>query len=254
MCIFTNLVITKTIRYGLKTKYFVECQMCRFKDNFWSEPTDDNILDINRDAVYGTLLTGTGHTQLEELLAAIDVPCMSNKTYLKYESEVYKAFADAAEEEMRFAGEAEKQLAIARGDLINGIPHIPVVTDGSWMKKSYRGGGYDSPSGSAFIVGYYTRKILFVDFPPYPNLVVKKIECINHLLRNLANKIRDAGNGASYLKAIVSSSDSKIRNAVVKAVTYRRNSQVSWERKIAGLMKDLQNIPSHVFGEHKDCA
>ncbi|XP_053995308.1 uncharacterized protein LOC128885335 [Hylaeus anthracinus] len=162
MCIFTNLVITKTIRYGLKTKYFVECQMCRFKDNFWSEPTDENILDISRGAVYGTLLTGTGHTQLEELLAAIDVPCMSNKAYLKYESEVCKAFADAAEEKMRFAGEAEKQLAIARGDLINGIPHIPAVTDGSWMKRSYRGGDYDFPSGSAFIVGYYTRKILFV--------------------------------------------------------------------------------------------
>jgi len=31
------------------------------------------------------------------------------------------------------------------------------------------------------------------DFPPYPDIVVEKIECTNHL-RNLCNKIREAGN------------------------------------------------------------
>ncbi|CAL1672670.1 unnamed protein product [Lasius platythorax] len=46
----------------------------------------------------------------------------------------------------------------------------------------------------------------------------------------------------------------KIRNAVVKAVTFRRNREVSWQTKISELIKDLNNIPSHVFGEHKDCA
>ena len=58
-----------------------------------------------------------------------------------------EVFAVAAEEEMRVAGEEERQLAIERGDVINDIPHIPVITDGSWMKRSYRSGSYDSPSG-----------------------------------------------------------------------------------------------------------
>ena len=69
-CRFTDLVITKTKRHGLKTQYFVKCQMCHFRDSFWSEPTADNILDVNRGAVCGTILTGTGHKQLEEFLGA----------------------------------------------------------------------------------------------------------------------------------------------------------------------------------------
>ncbi|XP_070518774.1 uncharacterized protein [Cardiocondyla obscurior] len=161
-CRLIDLCITKTKRHGLKTQYFVECRMCHFKDSFWSEPTDDNILDVNKGAVCGTILTGTGHTQLEELLAAVDVPCMNNKTYIKYHEKILEAFAIAVDEEMRVAGLEEKRLAIERGDLINDIPHIPVVTDGSWMKRSYRSGGYDSPSGAAVIMGYYTGKILFV--------------------------------------------------------------------------------------------
>src|SRR5580765_7149766 len=243
-----------------------------------------------------------------------------------------EAFAAAAEEEMRTAGEEEKRLAIERGDVIDGIQHIPVITDGSWMKRSYRTGSYDSPSGAAIITGYHSKKVLFVgvrnkycivcarvakinvvakehtcfknwgsnqsstsmesdiilegfrlslemhgliyskyigdgdsnvlkklrDFPPYPNIVVEKIECTNHFLRNLCNKIREAGStgsrNVSKLKKAVASSVMKIRNAVVKAVDFRRNRKVSWQIKISELIKDLNNIPSHVFGEHKDCA
>ncbi|XP_070515854.1 uncharacterized protein [Cardiocondyla obscurior] len=161
-CRLIDLCITKIKRHGLKTQYFVECRMCHFKDSFWSEPTNDKILDVNKGAVCGTILTGTGHTQLEELLTAVDVPCMSKTSYLDYHEQISEAFAIAVEEEMRVAGKEEKRLAIERGDLINDIPYIPVVTDGSWMKRSYRSGSYDSPSGAAVIMGYYTGKVLFV--------------------------------------------------------------------------------------------
>ncbi|KMQ87529.1 hypothetical protein RF55_13165 [Lasius niger] len=136
--------------------------MCHFRDNFWSELTDDRILDVNRGAVCETILTGIGHKQLEELLAVVDVPCMSNKTYLNHHNEMSEAFAAAAEEEMRVAGEEERRLANERGDVVNGIPHIPVITDGSWMKRSYRSGSYDFPSGAAILTGYYSQKVLFV--------------------------------------------------------------------------------------------
>ncbi|XP_025266560.1 uncharacterized protein LOC112639058 [Camponotus floridanus] len=116
------------MRHGLKTQFFVECQMCHFRYNFWSEPTDDRILDVNRNAVCVTILTG--HKQLEEFLAAMDVPCMSSKTYINYHNEMSEAFA-AAEEEMRVAGEEERRLAIEKADVIDGIPHISVITDGS---------------------------------------------------------------------------------------------------------------------------
>ena len=204
--------------------------------------------------------------------------------------------------------------------------------NGSWMKRSYRTGGYDSPSGAAIIMGSYSKKGLFVnvrnkycvvcartakinavakkhicfknwgsnqsftsmesdiilegfrlslemhgliyskyigdgdsnifkklrDFPPYPNIVVQKIECTNHLLRNLSNKIREASSTGSRsnskLKKVVEHSVMKIRNAVVKAVEFRRNRKVSWQKKVSELIKDLKNVLSHVFGEHKDCS
>ncbi|KMQ86396.1 hypothetical protein RF55_14620 [Lasius niger] len=302
-CRFIDLVFRVKKRDGLKIQFSVKCRMCHFTGDFWSEPTDEIILDVNKGVVSGTILTGTGHKQLEELLAAVDIPCMSNKTYIKYHNEMSETFAAAEEEEMRMAGEEEKWLAIKRGDIIDGIPHIPVITDGSWMKRSYRTGGYDSPSGVAIITGYYSKKVLFVgvrnkycivcaraakinavakehicfknwgsnqsstsmesdiilegfrlslemhgliyskyigdgdsnvlkklrDFPPYPNIVVQKIECTNHLLRNLCNKIREAGStgsrNISKLKKAVADSVMKIRNAVVKAVTFRRNRE-----------------------------
>jgi len=71
-CRFTDLVIIKTKRHGLKTQYFVGCQMCHFTNSFWSEPTDDKILDVNRGAVCGTILTGTGHKREGPVSARCD--------------------------------------------------------------------------------------------------------------------------------------------------------------------------------------
>jgi len=64
-------------------------------------------------------------------------------------------------ENMKLAGEVEKQFAVERNDTINGIPYITVVADGSWMKRSY-GNAYNSLSGIGAIIGYHTKKILFV--------------------------------------------------------------------------------------------
>jgi len=86
-----------------------------------------------------------------------------NPTYINYHNKMSEVFAVVAEEEMRVAGEKERHLAIERGDIVDGIPHIPdVITDGSWMKRFYRNGSYDSPSEAAIITGYYSQKVLFV--------------------------------------------------------------------------------------------
>lgn len=259
-CSFRDLVVIQTQQYGLKTKIVMQCQMCHYKDSVWSEPEDDARLDINDSAVAGTIITGIGYSQLKELLGTMDIPCMTDKTYESHHEKVGENFAHAAENEMRIAGEEERRLAIQRNDVIDGIPHIPVVADGSWMKRSYRTGKYDSLSGVGVIVGYHTKKVLFIgvrnkycivcakaarqneepkehkcfknwdrnrsstsmesdaivegfkrsiemhgliysvliadgdssvhkkiiDSNPYDNVSVKKIECTNHLLRNLA--------------------------------------------------------------------
>ena len=39
-------------------------------------------MDVNSGATVGTLTTGIGFSQLEELCAAMSVPCMSDKIYI----------------------------------------------------------------------------------------------------------------------------------------------------------------------------
>nr|XP_034195031.1 uncharacterized protein LOC117611204 [Osmia lignaria] len=93
-------------------------------------------------AVAGTIVNGGSYAQMEEFLAAMNIPSMSKKEFRKHHDKIVKALIVAAEEEMVTAAEEEKRLAIERGDIVSGcgIPHIPVVADGSWMKRSYRTG------------------------------------------------------------------------------------------------------------------
>lgn len=230
---------------------------------------------------------------------------MSNETHQSCHENMHQAFAIAAEEEMRVAGKEEFRLAVERGHVKNGVPFIPVITDGSWLKRSYRTGKYDSLSGCAIIMGYHTKKILFIgirnkyctvcckalrdnkeptehvcyknwgadksstsmesdiilegfcrsiemhglvfstviadgdssmlkklrDYSPYPDTSIEKIDCVNHLFRNLSRKITEVGKtpgrGISNLKTVVTNSVIRIRNAVVRAADYRRKEDVS---------------------------
>ena len=97
-------------------------------------------MDVNSGAAIETLTTGIGFAQLEALRAAMEVPCMSEKTYIKCREYLVDGLLKTAEREMKLAGEAEKEAAIKRGDIHQGI-YISVVD--SWMKRSY-GTNYDS--------------------------------------------------------------------------------------------------------------
>ncbi|KAL6416801.1 hypothetical protein ACFW04_014827 [Cataglyphis niger] len=261
-CQFKDWKLINSRRRGLMTQLFFKCQMCNY-EAIWSEPTEPETFDINSAAIAGTITTGIGFAQLEELCAAMNVPCMSKPTYIKYIENLVDDFQKTAMKNMKLAGEAEKQLAIEKNEVINGIPYITVVADGSWMKRSY-GSAYDSLSGIGAIIGYRTGKIFFVgirnkfctlcnvaerngiepnvhkcyknfdrnasstsmesdaivegfkcslqmhgliyktvvadddssvyqvilDNRPYPLVRVKKIECTNHLLRNLCKKLK----------------------------------------------------------------
>lgn len=61
---------------------------------------------------------------------------------------------------MNAAAAEERSLALVNNITTNGIPHISVTGDGSWMKRSYRTGRYDSLSGVGTISGVQTGKIL----------------------------------------------------------------------------------------------
>ena len=160
-CHFRDWKLVKTHRRGFLSQLFFRCQTCFHTDNIWSEPERAENLDINSGAIVGSLVVELGFAQLEELCASMKVQCMSEKTYIKYREDVVDQYSAAALTQMKLAGEAENVLAIKRGDIHQGVPYILVVVDGSWMKRTY-GTNFDSLSGVDAIVGYHTRKVLFV--------------------------------------------------------------------------------------------
>ena len=295
-------------------------------------------MDNHSEAIVGSLVVGLGFAQLEELCASMNVQCMSENTYIKYREDIVDQYSEAALTQMKLAGEAEKVLAIKSGDIHQGIPYIPVVVDGSWMKRSY-GTNYDSLSGVGAIVGYHTRKVLFVgirnkfctvcdrvqrggtepkvhkyyknfdrnasstsmesdaivegflcslemhgliykmifadgdsnvfksirDNDPYRDqgVQVKKLECTNHLLRNLCKKIRSTSEitqlkgkrKCGFVKArlAVKRKILTIRKEVTQAAARWREAVQPFYCRVQGLQKELLGLCSHVFGQHKRC-
>lgn len=86
---------------------------------------------------------------------------------------------------------------------------------------------------------------------PYKDLTVQKVECRNHLYRNVCNKLRDITKNRKYsgeFRNILNGNVFRLRNAVAKAVKFRKISN-----DIAGLRRDIDNAPYHVFGNHNKC-
>lgn len=318
---------------GLEKVYNIRCEMCNHTERIPCLQKHDDTMDINRSAVATTMVTGGGYSRLEELMSGMNMSCMSKKTYEKCQDEIIDAFQLAAQREMEDAGKQERELAIARGDVYPGcnIPWIAVVADGSWMKRSYRGGDYNSLSGVGAIVGYRTKKVLYIgvknkfcficqsaankgeqarehrcfknwdrnqsstgiesaaivegfnrsmemhnliyatlvadsdssvykrilDNDPYGEykVQVQKIECTNHLLRNFGRRINDIVTKGQHkeLREIVKQNALRLRTGVKKAAEYRFTQKVNLADQIKNLKIDLKNVPSHVFGEHKEC-
>ncbi|KAJ8913373.1 hypothetical protein NQ315_008765 [Exocentrus adspersus] len=86
---------------------------------------------------------------------------------------------------------------------------------------------------------------------------VEKIECRNHLLRNVCNKLKDlcskSANGPVSLRRKVKSKILKMRCSVVKAIKFRKEEAGEHYEKAKKLKIDLENIASHTFGEHGMC-
>ena len=101
------------------------------------------------------------------------------------------------------------------------------------------------------------KKIL--DCRPYSDVTVEKIECKNHLLRNMCNKlkeiVRNSKCGPVSLRKLIGNRIMRLRIAVCMAVRHRKKEDgKSQQEKIADVRQDLLNAPYHVFGQHSKCA
>lgn len=102
------------------------------------------------------------------------------------------------------------------------------------------------------------------DNKPYQKetVTVKKIECTNHLLRNLCKKLKGVAEmkpktpkkrGFIEVRNVVKKNILNIRKEVIEAAAIRRKETQPHHHKAKELQKDILNIPSHIFGEHKRC-
>lgn len=98
---------------------------------------------------------------------------------------------------------------------------------------------------------------MILDTRPYDNLMVEKIECKNHLLRNFCNKLRDLARNSKLghidLRRKIGHKVKSMREGVTKAIFYRKSSTDELPQKISKLRGDTLNCPSHYFGNHTRC-
>ena len=165
-CTISSLKLEKSVDRGLRALFYLRCQNCDYVKSIWSDRDDDKVMGINESAVCGTITAGTGCSTLQEMLAAMGIPCMSHVTYRKYRDRLYPGFSAAVDEETKRAGADERNRAIAKGHFVTinerVYATISVIADGCWAKRSYQGGKHDSLSGAATIIGAETGKALFV--------------------------------------------------------------------------------------------
>ncbi|KAJ8952670.1 hypothetical protein NQ318_020985 [Aromia moschata] len=85
-CDVTDMVCVDEFRSGLKSTFVLRCKMCRLFQYISTEDaqSDSSNLDINSAVTLSTISTGIGYWQLNEIAAAINMPMMSDKTYIHY--------------------------------------------------------------------------------------------------------------------------------------------------------------------------
>ena len=105
------------------------------------------------------MVTGGGHTQLQETMSIVGIPVMSKTSFTHTERSIGEMWKAQLRESMNEAGKEEKRLAIQRGDYHQGVPAITVYVDGGWSKRSHKH-SYNANSGVAIIIGKATGKLL----------------------------------------------------------------------------------------------
>lgn len=96
----------------------------------------ETYLPVNCAAVKGSVAADTGFTQLSELCAIMDIPCMPSTTFLTIQEFISKRIHEVAEAQMKIAGDEERHLVPTLD--VDGTPMCTVVADGQWSKRSYK--------------------------------------------------------------------------------------------------------------------
>lgn len=155
-CNFNDMVLIDEQKCGFDSIFHFKCSMCKkcSKISTDGESLGSCIMKINTAAVAAIMSNGCGFTHLQQFSSTLEIPCMSNNTFKNEHDKVSEEYEIAATREMELAAREEAQLAIESGEIgPDGIPHISVVADGSWCKRSYRT-QYNSLSAAVSLYKY----------------------------------------------------------------------------------------------------
>ncbi|KAL4101121.1 hypothetical protein QTP88_021141 [Uroleucon formosanum] len=161
-CSFIDMEYKKETFIGFRSILTFKCKVCNIESKLYTENPKTVKVPINNATVHGCQAIGIGHTQLSEFFSFLDIPSLSTCAYTKIQENVADIVHATAWDEIKKAGEEEKKLALECGDVdVDGTPVITVIADGQWSKRSYRT-KYDTLCGAASIIGFKTKKVLFV--------------------------------------------------------------------------------------------
>lgn len=156
-CGLSSIEVVSEHQKGLYSRLYLQCLICKKK--FEIETTDQ---EINKEAVAGIMASGGGYVQLRQVTSAIDLTKIGEKRYLKIQDQIADEWEKTAWDEMKKAGEMERESAVKEGRINkDGIPMIDVIVDGCWCRRSYQT-NYAANSGCATIIGRRTGKVLFM--------------------------------------------------------------------------------------------
>ena len=151
----------------------------------------------------GCETSGIGIAQFEQILNVMDVSCMDGKFYRQNHESLMKAFKKAAEESIKAAVKLEFELAKQRGDIKFGKGVTKVIADGSWLKRTYRSGKFDSNCGEALIIGYYTQKIIYFGVKMRDCFDCKKAKKLNKTIEHECFQSWDEEKSSGSMEAAI---------------------------------------------------
>lgn len=90
-----------------------------------------------------------------------------------------------------------------------------------------------------------------------PDLVIEKLECVNHLCRNFRTKFVALSKNTKYnvklRKQVTKSKANDICKGIKSAAAHWNKSDLTLSEKLRNLENDAINAPAHYFGVHTDC-
>ena len=99
-CRLSDMFIESEMKLGLKS-FKLRCSFCNLTEVVYSEDVEKNQLRINMFAISAANGAGVGFSVLEEIISGMDMPCVSNKTFLNYQNLVSELWNQEIEREIK---------------------------------------------------------------------------------------------------------------------------------------------------------